>query len=205
MLFKYASYNVNGLRQNHKRKSIFYLLKQKQYDLIFLQETHSCMTDEKLWKCEWGGKIIFAHGDRNSKGVAVLFKHSLTFQIISLNIDPAGRFLLIELKINDKVLVIGNIYAPTKEEPEFFDSLFSAIAGFSNADLILGGDWNLVLNDHLDKDGGPSHANKNSKERLKSYMKFFNLKDVFREINPQKKAYTRIQTQLIQRHDWTFF
>ena len=71
MLLKCASYNVNGLRKNPKRKSISYFLKEKNYDVKFLQETHSCFNDEKLWQYEWGGKLFFSHGENNSKGVAI--------------------------------------------------------------------------------------------------------------------------------------
>ena len=42
-----ASFNVNGLRQTLKRKTIFHYLKQKHYDTILLQETHSTSSDEK--------------------------------------------------------------------------------------------------------------------------------------------------------------
>ena len=77
MLLKCASYNVNGLRKTQKRKSIFYFLKQRNYDIIFLQETHSCYNDEKLWQYEWGGKLFFSHGQNNSEGVAILIKQSL--------------------------------------------------------------------------------------------------------------------------------
>ena len=73
--------------------------------------------------------------------------------------------------------------------------MFSAITEFPNNDLTLAGDWNLVLNNQLDKDGRHPHANKNSKVRLKSYMKFFNLNDVFRNFFPSKKVFTRIQLQ----------
>ena len=52
-----------------------------------------------------------------------------------------------------------------------------------------------MLNDTLDKDGGPLHVNRNSKEKIKSYMDFFNLRNVFRDLNPSKKIFTRIQTQ----------
>ena len=40
-----------------------------------------------------------------------------------------------------------------------FNTFFTEVSNFSNANLILGGDWNLVLNDLLHKDGGPPHAN----------------------------------------------
>ena len=104
-------------------------------------------------------------------------------------------FILVEVKINNTTFVMGNVYAPVNDEPKFFDFLFSAITKFPNNDLILAGDWNLVLNNQLDKDGKHPHANKNSKERLKSYMKFFNLNDVFRNFFPSKKVFTRIQLQ----------
>ena len=72
---------------------------------------------------------------------------------------------------------------------------FTEVNNFSNANLILGEDWNLVLNDLLDKYGGPPHDNRKSKESLKSYIDFFNLTDVFRIINPKKKVHTRFQSQ----------
>ena len=109
--------------------------------------------------------------------------------------DSTGRFLLTEIEINDKNSVLCNVYAPNKDDPNFFDTFFTKVYNFSNANLILGGDWNLVLNDLLDKDGGLPHANRKSKERLKSYIIFFNLTDIFRITNPKKKVYTRFQSQ----------
>ena len=53
MLLTIVSFNVNGLRNNLKRKTVFHFLKIKKFDFILLQETHSNQTDEKLWKCEW--------------------------------------------------------------------------------------------------------------------------------------------------------
>ena len=54
-----ATFNANGLRQTYKRKAVFHYLKQKKYDVILLQETHSTSADENLWKCEWGGIFCF--------------------------------------------------------------------------------------------------------------------------------------------------
>jgi len=52
--------------------------------------------------------------------------------------EAEGRYLLIEIKFDSKVLVIGNIYAPNNDEPNFLDSLFEVIVSFSTSDLILG-------------------------------------------------------------------
>jgi len=50
------------------------------------------------------------------------------------------------------------------------------------------GDWNLVLQNPLDKDGDQKHSNINAKERLKAYMQVLNLSDIFRDLNPSKKS-----------------
>ena len=64
MLLKCASYNFNGLRLSPERKSIFYVLKQKQYDIVFFQETHYGFTNETLRTCQWGDKLVFSHGKK---------------------------------------------------------------------------------------------------------------------------------------------
>ena len=140
MILQYACYNVNGLRKTQRGKLFFTFLNKNIYDMVFLQETHSCPSDEKLWPCEWRGKIIFAHGKNNSRGVAILFKYSLNFELGTIKIDSNGRFILVDVKIINTTFVMGNVYAPVNDEPKFFDSLFSAITEFLNNDLILAGD-----------------------------------------------------------------
>ena len=79
----------------------------------------------------------------------------------------------------------------------FFYSIFSVNANFFLINVILAGDCNVVLNDTLDKDGGPPHVNKNSKKKVKFYLDLFNLKDVFRDFNPSKKnIYTNSNSAL---------
>ena len=145
MLVNIACFNVNGLRQN--LKSIFYHRKYKKFDIILPQETHSCAAEEALWHYEWGGKIIFTRGNSNSKGTAISIRRSCACELKTTYADSTGRFLLTETEINDRNLVICNVYAPNKDDPNFFDTFFTKVNNFSDANLILGGDWNLVLND----------------------------------------------------------
>ena len=44
--------NVNGLNADAKRKTIFNYLKQKKFEIILLQETHSTVKVEKLREME---------------------------------------------------------------------------------------------------------------------------------------------------------
>ena len=163
--------------------------------MILLQETHSTSSDEKQWAREWGGHTLFAHGESHRNGVAILLTKNLKVEFGSKYSDSDGRILLCNIQIKDKKILLASIYAPTKNEPKFFDNLFSILSKFSKRDVVLAGDWNLVLNDQLDKDGGPVHTNSALKECLKSYINEFNLIDIYHELNPSRKTYARTPSQ----------
>ena len=69
---KVLSLNVRGIREQTKRRGIFSYLKDQKADFYFLQETYSTISDEAVWKTEWGGDIIFSHGNCHSRGVCIL-------------------------------------------------------------------------------------------------------------------------------------
>ena len=48
----FATFNVNGLNADAKRKTIFNYLRQKNIEIILLQETNSTKKVEKLWEME---------------------------------------------------------------------------------------------------------------------------------------------------------
>ena len=109
---KICSLNARGLRDFNKRKELYKWL-NRQYDIICLQEVHSVVADEWLWRNQWGGSItIFAHGTSNSKGVCTLIsKRASNIQIVSNVADPDGRYVIVELKINDRQFLIANIWS----------------------------------------------------------------------------------------------
>lgn len=77
MTLRFVSVNVNGLRNRSKRENIFHWLTIKDFDVIFIQETH-CKDDSEatLWGNEWGGVTIWSNGTSQSRSVAVLFKNT---------------------------------------------------------------------------------------------------------------------------------
>ena len=80
------SLNVRGLNNSRKRKAVFGWLKRSRHDIIFLQETHSTLELEHMWKQDWSGPIIFSHGSGNSKGCCILIRDTLDFK------TPAKEF-----------------------------------------------------------------------------------------------------------------
>lgn len=56
-----VSFNANGLNIEIKRKNIFRRLRDKKFDIILLQKTHSSPPLENIWTSQWGGGKPFGH------------------------------------------------------------------------------------------------------------------------------------------------
>ena len=82
------SFNCRGLGNRVKRASIFEWLMHSKGDIYFLQETHSSFNTESSWQQQWGGNLIFSHGESNSRGVAILRKLISWLQICLILENP---------------------------------------------------------------------------------------------------------------------
>ena len=69
--------------------------------------------DERIWpNLLGGGRMIFAHGDSNARGVAIYLNKNINFQITYTYRDNDGRILMLVLEQNGNKVCICNIYAP---------------------------------------------------------------------------------------------
>ena len=170
---------------------MFKFLRKKPFQVIFLQETHSTVKCEKLWKSQWGGQVLYDHGTSNSKGCAVLIKRNLSTQIHKICKSGTGQFLVIDISIEDIRYTICNLYAPNNDDPEFFKHVLELIDRFDNSNLILGGDFNTILSSN-DRRGGAKDVVGHPKcvKILKEYMQSRGILDIWRLRNPNKFKYT---------------
>ena len=44
--------------------------------------------------------------------------------------DPKGRFIICDIKTNEKLFTLATIYAPNDDEPAFFERFFSHLQDF---------------------------------------------------------------------------
>ena len=93
---KYITFNVNGMRDGHKRLAILSFLKSLQADFILLQETHADTASE--WGGEWEGVSRWAPGTCYSRGCALLCGPG--GRILKSVTDPDGRYILAKVKTN---------------------------------------------------------------------------------------------------------
>ena len=64
--------NVKGLNNKFKREKIFTYLKQQQFSVCLLQETHLPSNNKITYQDEWGGKSFFSGTSSNSAGGCIL-------------------------------------------------------------------------------------------------------------------------------------
>ena len=141
--FKVFSFNVRGIRDQTKRRSIFSFLKDQNANIYFLQETYSEPGDENIWRKEWGGELFFSHGTRHSKGVCILINPTMQLQVECLYSNNSGRLVLITISLNGQKVTLCNIYAPNDQanQLQFLQELNNCIIDKTELiSLIVGGD-----------------------------------------------------------------
>ena len=194
-ILKLSTFNCRGLREGSKRRTVFQWLRRFHNGIILLQETHSTEEVENNWKVEWKGHIEFSHGKSTARGVAILFSPKLDIQIINVIKDTHGRFLLLQIKLNDKTFVLVNVYAPTKDKKqmqiEFLDYVQSKVVDHVDKSILIGGDFNICLDPNIDKIGGTKENVSESAQLLLSIIEELNLMDIWRILNTDAKLFTR--------------
>ena len=106
---------------------------------------HCTENNKNDWRAEWGYQALFSCCTSKKAGVAILFKNNFTFQISKTYSDPEGRFIICDLTVNGKQLTLTNIYAPNNDDSNFLTSVLSHLADFKCDEIMIGGDFNLVL------------------------------------------------------------
>lgn len=192
MSFSICSINVRGIRGLLKRKAVFLFCKKFKVDFVFLQETHASDSDFLFWKNQWGNDIWMSYGTNHSAGVAIL-KGTFKGKVVKCITHEYGRWLILIVEFLDNTFILGNIYGTNSSHKNrilfqnFEDAISTCLSTFVNAKLILGGDWNSVI-DPL-TDCSPPRL-QGSYGDSKNICLRFNCCDVWRKRNPGKSQFT---------------
>ena len=144
---------------------------------------------KNIWASEYGGKMFFSNGESNCRGVAICTRRDLDIQINKIQKDEKGRFIIIDSVVNEKPLLLVNIYAPNEDEPQFFAELFCEMAGAMAIDRVIAGDFNLVLDPVKDAYNRKSNNSK-ACHVIQSYMDEAQMVDIWRYHNKDDFKFT---------------
>ena len=79
-----CSFNVNGISNGQKRKDILDYLRQHNYGIYLLQETHIKVESENFLRAAWGLNVWVAGSETNRNGAAVLFNSNFEYKVHSV-------------------------------------------------------------------------------------------------------------------------
>ena len=173
-----------------KRREIFRWLKLKNFAIYFLEEVHCTQEKENWWTSEWGFSAIFSSFSSASAGTCILFNNNFEFQILQQPSHPEGRFVIADVKTEGKILTLANIYAPNEHNPTFFKNVLNQLISFDCGEIVLGGDYNLILDVQKDKIGGNPTTHKNSLKEVLYTVNLLDLVDIWHILNPDAKRFT---------------
>lgn len=174
--FSCISLNARGLRNSIKRKAFFLFCKSKNSGRV-----------------NGGDKIIFSHASTHSAGVVILF-NNLPGKIIKVETDSNGHWTSVIININDVLCILFNVYGcnsvplTNKLLTEIYFSLFELKLVYPTDNIIIGGDFNMVMDgtiDHFPPKFNTSHPNLN----LNFYLNN-NEVDTWRAVNPNLKQFS---------------
>ena len=188
--------NCHGILTDSRRKLFYHYFTCKNLDFIFLQETYAREEHIQNFSREWKGSSAWAPSPATrSGGTAILFSPKFKGEILKINRDPYGRYVIVEVKVEDFLVNFINIYAPNNRtvRKTFFSDLLDTI-GTANQ-VILAGDFNFVEDVLLDSESQEEYKITEAKQihgltELNKIKQDMDLIDPFRSIFPVKKEFT---------------
>lgn len=193
MSLSIVSLNCRGLRNITKRKAIFLYLKRFNADFCFLQECHSVTEDAQFWRSQWGLDLWFSHGTTKSAGVCIL-KDRFKGKILRSICDASGHYIVLATEILNETYIIVNVYGFNlqKENKALFNRLgkqvIQMLTIFPNSALIFGGDFNVVLDNSLDR--WPHQTGIPNSDYIMAFIEQFSLFDPWRKSHPTQECFT---------------
>ena len=192
----FSTLNVRSIAADKKRESFKGWIDKYHRGILFLQETHADETMLIKWQKDWPYQIYVSNGTKRSGGVAILIPDDIDHKIRWRHNDNSGNLIILGLTINDEDLTLANCYFPTKDKQTeqliLLETLKDVLIQHENESIIIGGDFNIILDPSLDKKGG-TDANRESvkyRAELKALIEALALSDVLRNKLGNQTAFT---------------
>jgi exonuclease III len=176
-------------------------------DVILLSDTRvlssrGVSSTERIQKslrdCKICSYNAYFHSNANSRGVAILIKNELSYNILREYRDDMENFYMLDVEINKTRYGIGAVFGPNNTSREFYRHIRNTLMDVSNKgciNVILGGDWNTTVDrrpvtENIDTFHMSGLPNPKNSELLELLCTDLSLTDPYRILNPDKRDYT---------------
>ncbi len=182
------SLNVNGLNSPIKRTRKLEYLHRKSISCALIQESHLKQCNVARFQNKYYKLAAFSCALNKTRGVLILVDRKLHLTIEHTGNDDEGRFF-IRCKIHNDRLALVSIYCLNEADSTFFTNISNILLEQIDCPIVMGGDFNAVLNPALDKSHPDTTANPSS-ELLNKFITELNVIDLWRIQNTTSKDFT---------------
>ena len=190
MALKISTINIRGFGSPRKIDLILHEFNHLDCDLFLLQETHvSCKSRADEIARKWNGDWHWSCGTGKSAGVAIFTFPAFSGRITRFLFDSDGRILSILVSLGSNQFNVINIYAPntvTARKTFFSQHIHSYFLTYFR---IIGGDFNCIIDNELDRLNSKSDFSVD-KKCLLALKSDFDVIDIWRKRNPRAKSFT---------------
>ena len=179
---KCLSLNVRGLNKSTKRRTVFQWLHKQKHHVIFLQESYCSKDLEPIWENQWSSKAFFSHGTNHSKGAISLINPSVNFTVEKVIPDKQGRLIILKLSLEEKAIVLVNIYAP--------NDVAQQLKEFVQDTIVIGGDLNCALTLNDKRGRKPVFKKSAVIQEINTLCDLYNPSEIWRSLNKDKQCFT---------------
>lgn len=187
---KLIAMNCRGLADRLKRKDVLNYIRSKSPDIVLLQDIHVSEEKVNVFLNEWGFEGIVSPGASNARGTAILFNNTFEYVIHNTFRDTDGNYVLVDISVLNQRISLGSIYGPSKDKPDFYQNIFQLLEDMKNEEILIGGDWNLVMNPNKDYSNYRQVNNSRARATVLRQMRAFNMIDIWRHLHEHDKKYT---------------
>ena len=181
---------MRGLNGPVKRSRVFAHLKSLKAEVVFLQETHLRTKDQVRLRKGWVGQVFHSGFDSKSRGVAIIMGKKTRFVCAKEVRDPGGRYVMVSGVLEGAPVVMVNVYAPNWDDGDFMKKLLAEIPDLATHRLIMGGDFNCVLEPKVDRSNPRSAGRARMAKELGEFMEKMGMVDPWRFHNPGGREYS---------------
>jgi len=136
-----------------------------------------------------------------------MLSNNFEYKVHNVVKDVQGCYLILDMEFLGERITLVNIYGPSdSDKPVFFLDVFEKIETIGNSYVIVGGDWNVILDPKLDARNYRSFTYRpRSRSTIKEIIDTFELIDVWREIFLDKRGYTWRRFNSVQQSRLDYF
>lgn len=127
-----------------------------------------------------------ANGPKKACGVLIAVKDSIPFNHIRTIPDSQGRYLILICELNRSTFTLVNLYALNNNQKNFLTPLLNEVAELMQGTLIIGGDFNTILNPDMDS----TTPTRSPKQSIAPLSLLHELYDAWRCLHGSEKDFT---------------